>query len=77
MSSSISANIMRRYYGWPDGFRRDAWREVADRINDEAREAEERFEESLSLQMRDEGYSEQTIERATAEVVAKLGPNTV
>lgn len=68
---------MRRYYGWPDGFRRDAWREVADRINDEAREAEERFEESLSLQMRDEGYSEQTIERATAEVVAKLGPNTV
>lgn len=63
---------MRRYYGWPDDFRRDAWREAADRVNNEAWEAEERLEASLSLQMRDESYTEQTMERVTAETVAKL-----
>ena len=68
---------MSRYYGWPDDFRRDAWREVADRVNDEAWGAEERWAKSLSPRMRDGRYPEQTIEKTTAEVVAKLGLGTV
>lgn len=69
---------MRRYYGWPDDFRRDAWAEVAERISDEAWDAEDRLEKYVRLQNRVENmYTEQRMEKATAEVVAKLGLNTV
>lgn len=64
---------MRRHFGWPDSFRREAWGEVMQRVCAEAYEAEERLDGDSGWEV---NQDKQLLDAATAEVVSIVGIQT-
>ena len=67
----ICARILKRYFGWPNDYRREAWGQVMRRVEDVALEIGEEWEDAIPRHQKH--CTAEQLEMGMEEVAAKCG----